>query len=60
MKKEVIIPGFDGTGPEGKGPGTGRGKGQRNQKKSSQNQSNQKDDSWIDIILRIIRMIRKK
>lgn len=54
------MPGFDGTGPEGKGPGTGRGKGQRNQKKSSQNQSNQKDDSWIDIILRIIRMTRKK
>ena len=54
------MPGFDGTGPEGKGPGTGRGKGHRNQEKSSQNQSNQKDDSRIDIILRIIRMIRKK
>ncbi len=43
------MPGFDGTGLEGKGPVTGRGKGRRNQEKSSQNQSIQKDDSWIDI-----------
>ena len=61
------MPEFDRTGPEGKGPGTGRGMGRRRQEKSSQdrsnqsqNQFNQKGDSWIDIIYRVVKMIWKK
>jgi len=53
------MPGFDKTGPEGKGPRTGRGMGPRDSKKINENQPNQKKDSWLDVILSVLRLLKK-
>jgi hypothetical protein len=53
------MPGSDKTGPEGKGPKTGRRLGDYNDKKLSQNKPNQNNDSWLDIILRVLSLLKK-
>lgn len=53
------MPRFDKTGPEGKGPKTGRGRGNCDDEKSTQNKSDQKNESWLDIIIRILRLIKR-
>ena len=53
------MPGFDKTGPEGKGSKTGRGLGDCDDKKSSQDKPNQNNESWLDIILRVLKLLKK-
>ena len=53
------MPRFDKTGPQGKGPKTGRGLGDCDDKKSSQSERSQNSVSWLDILLRIIKLIKK-
>ncbi len=54
------MPGFDKTGPEGKGPRTGRERGVRNNKNSDQNQRNQSKTSWLDLITSVLRLFKKR
>ena len=54
------MPRFDKTGPQGKGPKTGRGLGDCDDKKSSQSTSSQNNESWLDIFLRILKLIKEK
>ena len=53
------MPGFDGTGPEGKGPKTGRRRGNCDDNKSSQSRPDPNKESWLDILIRILRLIKK-
>ena len=53
------MPRFDKTGPQGKGPKTGRGLGDCDDKKSSQSTPIQNNESWLDIFLRILKVIKK-
>ena len=53
------MPGFDKTGPEGKGPRTGRGRGVRNNEKLDQDQSNKNKTSWLDILQSVLRLLKK-
>jgi len=58
-KKEVIMPRFDKTGPQGKGAKTGRGLGDCDDKKSSQSTHSQNNESWLDLFLRALRLIKR-
>jgi len=53
------MPRFDKTGPKGKGSKTGRGLGDCNDKKPSQSNPNQNKESWLDLFVRILRLIKK-
>lgn len=53
------MPRFDKTGPQGKGAKTGRGLGDCDDKKSSQNKSAQNNESWLDLLLKILRLIKR-
>ena len=53
------MPRFDGTGPEGKGPRTGRGLGVRDNKNADSKQSNQSKNSWLDLIISVLKLFKK-
>ena len=53
------MPGFDKTGPEGRGPKTGRRLGDCDDKKSSQSKPDQNNDSWLDLILKMLRLFKR-
>ena len=53
------MPGFDKTGPEGKGPRTGRGMGVRDNKNSDRKQPGQSKNSWLDLIISALRLFKK-
>ena len=53
------MPRIDRTGPQGKGPKTGRGKGDCDDKKSSQSTPDQNKNSWLDVILSVLRLFKK-
>ncbi len=53
------MPRFDKTGPQGKGPKTGRRLGDCDDKKTSQNKSGQNNESWLDLFLRALRLIKR-
>lgn len=53
------MPGFDKTGPEGKGPRTGRGLGISDNKKSGRNLPDKNKNSWLDIILSVLKLLKK-
>jgi hypothetical protein len=54
------MPRFDRTGPQGKGPKTGRRLGNCDDKESPQSKPDQNKNSWLDIFLRILRLIKNK
>lgn len=53
------MPRFDKTGPQGKGPKTGRRLGDCDDNKTSQSKADKKKDSWLDIILSVLRLLKK-
>lgn len=53
------MPKFDKTGPEGKGPRTGRGLGLSNDKKSEPSQVKENKNSWLDLIISVLRLFKK-
>jgi len=53
------MPRFDKTGPQGKGPKTGRGQGDCDDKKPSQSKPDQNKNSWLDVILSVLRLFKK-
>ena len=53
------MPRFDKTGPQGKGPKTGRGQGDCDDKKSSQSKPDQNNNSWLDLILKMLRLFKR-
>ena len=53
------MPRFDKTGPEGKGPKTGRRLGDCDDNKSSDSKSDQNNESWLDLLLRILRLVKR-
>ena len=53
------MPQFDGTGPQGKGPKTGRGRGDCNDVRSTRSRQDQKKESWLDLLLKIVRLFNK-
>ena len=53
------MPGFDKTGPEGKGPRTGRGLGLSDDKKPERNQPEKSKNSWLDLIISALRLFKK-
>jgi len=53
------MPRFDKTGPEGKGPRTGRGLGFSDEKRSGQNPPEKSKTTWLDIILNVLKLLKK-
>jgi len=53
------MPGYDKTGPQGKGSRTGRRQGNCDDNKSSQSKPDKNSDSWLDIILRVLKLLKK-
>jgi len=52
------MPGFNNTGPEGKGPKTGRGLGDCDDKRIFQSKPDQNKMSWMEFFLRILIFIK--
>ncbi len=53
------MPGFDRTGPEGKGPRTGRGLGLSDKRRLDQNPPEKNKTTWLDIILNVLKLLKK-
>ena len=53
------MPGFDRTGPEGKGPRTGRGLGLSNDKKTDSTQVQKNRNGLLDLIISVLKLFKK-